>query len=300
VYVAGSGHTGSTLVALLLDAHPRIVSVGEAAITPRIRSRGRAAHQPCSCGATLGTCTFWQRIFASVNAQGYDFGPNRWTNDYRIENALTHRLLTRDSAHRSVRLLQRWCGRYLPIHAGRMRRADAVNVAFIRAALDASASDVFCDTTKNVLRLSRLRDLPQLDVKVIRLVRDVRGYVASAKRRGQSVADAARTWRADQELISEAVRTLPDDRVFVLKYEELCTQTAAVLGRLYRFCEVDDMEPITSVDPVEHHVLGNGMRLRGRVEVRLNDTWRTTLSASEQREALGIGEVINRALGFEC
>ena len=81
VYVAGSGHTGSTLVAMLLDAHPRIVSVGEVAVKPKIRRRGDDGRQICSCGATLAECPFWQQLFQRVNDDGLDFGPGRWTND---------------------------------------------------------------------------------------------------------------------------------------------------------------------------------------------------------------------------
>jgi hypothetical protein len=298
VYAAGSGHTGSTLLALLLDAHPRIVSVGETAITPRIRRRGKAAQRRCSCGETMESCPLWRKIFDHVRARGHAFGPNLWTNDYRSDYVLGERLLTRTSRHTLVRTLQRWCGDHLPVHAHRLRRADVVNVAFVRAALEVSGSDVFCDTTKDVLRLWRLRHVPEIDLKVIRLVRDVRGYAASAKRRGLSVAHSARTWRTDQELVLEIARTLPKENTFLLKYEELCTNTTKALRQLYQFCSVEDIEPITSVLATNHHVLGNGMRLKGTIHVRLNESWRTTLSVDEQNEALRVAGAMNESLGY--
>ena len=43
VYVAGSGHTGSTLLALLLDSHPEICCVGETSIKPPIVQSGAKA-----------------------------------------------------------------------------------------------------------------------------------------------------------------------------------------------------------------------------------------------------------------
>ena len=298
VYVAGSGHTGSTLVALLLNAHPQIVSVGETAVKPKIRRKGHAAQQTCSCGATVATCSFWQRIFRSVQAQGYDLGPAHWTNDYRSEHPMVHRVLTRESANPAVRALQRWSERYLPLHAGRMRRADAVNIAFIRAALETKRADVFCDTTKHTLRLSRLLTLPELDVKVITLVRDVRGYAASAKRRGYAVEDAATTWRKDQEVIASITSALPADRTLLLKYEDLCADPETTLQHLYRFCGVQAVSPVTTTNSADHHVLGNSMRLQGRVQVRLDESWRTKLDQHEQRQIIGIAGAMNRTMGY--
>jgi hypothetical protein len=298
VYVAGSGHTGSTLLALLLDAHPRIVSVGETAVKPRIRRRGDAASQKCSCGATISQCLFWQRIFRRVEAQGYDLGPERWSNDYRSEHPLVHRLLTRESTHPIVRAVQGWSARHLPLHAARMRRADAINVAFIRAALETAGADVFCDTTKHTMRLSRLLEIEQLDLKVITLVRDVRGYAASAKRRGHAIEDAAATWLTDQEVISRITKRLPADRTFLLRYEDLCNATVATLSQLYRFCGVQDVAPVTAVTSTNHHVLGNSLRLHASIHVRLDESWRAKLSADEQTKILNVAGAMNRAMGY--
>jgi hypothetical protein len=160
VYLAGSGHTGSTLVALLMDAHPAIASVGEIAVKPKIRRRGDGLGHLCSCGELVNECVFWREIFRSVTKQGLEFGPDNWTNDYRCEHPLAHRLLTRDSSYGPVRAFQRWAAYNLPIHSARVRYVDRVNVAFVRAVLDVSGADVFFDTSKVPMRLSRLLQIP--------------------------------------------------------------------------------------------------------------------------------------------
>lgn len=298
VYVAGSGHTGSTLLALLLNEHPEIVSVGETAVKPKIRRKGRAARQQCSCGQTVETCPFWSGIFQRVRAQGYEFGPDCWSNDYRSEHPLVHRVLTRESSRSVVRALQGWSARRLPVHAQRMRRADAVNVAFIRAALASEGATVFCDTTKHSFRLARLLDLPDLHVSVITLVRDVRGYCASAKRRGYRIEDAALTWRRDQEGIESITRALPADRKYLLRYEDLCGRPEETLARLYAFCGVSPVAPVTSVVPGRRHVLGNSMRLRDRIHVRLDETWRAALTPEEQRRVMRVAGATNAGFGY--
>jgi hypothetical protein len=298
VYLAGSGHTGSTLLALLMDSHPAIVSVGEIAVKPRIRRRGDAAVQHCSCGATIADCAFWQRIFAAVQAQGLRFGVDEWTNDYRLEHPLAHRLLTRDSSFAFVRAFQAWCAHHLPIYNRRVENTGRVNVAFIRAVLQATAADVFFDTSKVSARLARLLERPELDVRVVRLVRDVRGYGASAKRRGLSVEDAASSWKKDQEAISAVTVAVAPERTLLLKYEDLCDSPGEVMRQLYRFCGVEEIHPITSTRSDEHHVLGNNMRRDGTITVRLDERWRSKLRAEEQRQILAIAGPLNRALGY--
>ena len=298
VYVAGSGHTGSTLLAMLLDSHPAIVSVGEIAVKPKIRRRGDDGRQHCSCGATIADCGFWQRLFRRVREDGFDLGPGRWTNDYRSEQRWLRRLFAHDSAYRPVRRFQQWAADHLPVHAATLRQTDRVNVSFMRAALEVAGAQVFCDTTKQSMRMRRLLRIPELDVKVITLVRDVRGYVASAKRRGHSVRHAASTWLADQELIGEMTRSMPDDRRFLLKYEDLCGDLIPTLQRLYAFCGVEDFNPGTVVTSKNHHVLGNSMRLRGSIHVRLDETWRAALTQQEQDDILAISGRLNRSFGY--
>jgi hypothetical protein len=298
VYLAGSGHTGSTLLALLLDSHPGIVSVGEIAVKPRIRRRGDAASQVCSCGSAIAECPFWRQLFRGMQDRGFSFGPTRWTNDYRSEHPWLHTLLTRDSSKPIVRRAQEWAAHHLPIYRSQVAQTDRTNVAFIETALELTGAEVFFDTSKHLMRLSRLLEIGALDVKVITLVRDVRGYVASRKRRGVKIEDAAWTWRKDQEAIAALTDALPSERKMVLKYEELCTHTCDTLRRLYQFCGVNGVEPIMSTRSNQHHVLGNNMRRGGTIEARLDESWRDSLGAHEQQQIISIAGTLREQCGY--
>ena len=168
----------------------------------------------------------------------------------------------------------------------------------MRAATEIAGADVFCDTTKQTMRVRRLLLLPELDVKVVTLVRDVRAYVASAKRRGHSISQAANTWLHDQQIVAEIVASLPDHRRFLLRYEDLCADLRPTLSKLYRFAGVDDFNPGDVVVSANHHVLGNSMRLQGSVRVRLDESWRTQLTPDEQQQILGVAGSMNRAFGY--
>jgi hypothetical protein len=296
-YLAGSGHTGSTLTALLMDTHPRIVSVGETAFTTRRQRRGDAG-QICSCGRSYLTCPFWQQVFEAVNRDGFDLSPFNWSNDYRYRNRWLHRMLTSYSSIGAVRRLQDLAANALPVHRARMQAVNRVNVSFIHASLQAKRADVFFDSSKRTMRLRHLLAVPELNVRVLKLVRDVRGYVASAKRRGEPVDDAARSWLNDRIVIDEISRLLPADRVMLLRYEDMCRGPRSTLRRVHEFLGVAPIDPPRVITPRDHHVLGNRIRLQERLEIRMNDTWRTVLSPAETSVILRIAGDMNQRLGY--
>jgi hypothetical protein len=174
----------------------------------------------------------------------------------------------------------------------------SVNVAFIRTLLRIADADVFFDTSKRATRLHHLLETPQLDVSVVRLVRDVRGYVWSAKKRGESVADAALTWRKHQTSFAHIASQLPGERVMLLRYEDVCRDPQTWLKQTYAFCGVEPIDPPESVLSRQHHVLGNKMRLNETTRIRLDEKWRTSLPADEQAQALAIAGNYHSELGY--
>jgi len=247
----------------------------------------------------VGECAFWHSIFQKVSDQGLDFGPANWTNDYRFTHPLLHRIFTRDSSFALVRTLQRWVERHLPVYRQRIKRIDRVNEAFVRAVLETAGAEVFFDTSKGSMRLARLLASSAFDLRVVTLVREVRAYAASARRRGTSLRDAAETWKKDQLTIRAVTKELPHGRKLLVRYEDLCTNPSGTLTRLYDFCGVAPMELPRQLFSHEHHVLGNNMRMAGSIEIRLDERWRRELEDSEQAEVLGIAGELNRQFGYQ-
>lgn len=298
VYLAGSGHTGSTLLAMLADVHPSVASVGEIAIKPKIRQRGDEAVQNCSCGARVLECPFWQAVFSRVRQQS---GPGaEWAHDYRFANRLAHRIMTRDTSQPLIQGFRRWAERSLPVYRDRTRRIDAANVAFVRAVLAESGASVFFDTTKGPARLAHLLSIDEFDLRVVTLVRDVRAYAASARRRGKSATDAAETWRKDQLTIRSLTTRLPEDHRMLIRYEDLCEDPARTLTQLWAFSGVDPIEPPARVFSRDHHVLGNNMRMAGPIEIRLDERWRREMGQAEVQAILQIAGPLHHEFGYSA
>jgi hypothetical protein len=64
VFIASLGHSGSTLLDLMLGGHPQFIGLGEIAnvIAPSERADGRSANPFCSCGETSDRCPFWSVV----------------------------------------------------------------------------------------------------------------------------------------------------------------------------------------------------------------------------------------------
>jgi hypothetical protein len=59
LYLMGAGHVGSTVIDVVIGAHPRIESLGEAWKLPSAWAEP-ASERVCACGAAIHACAFWQ------------------------------------------------------------------------------------------------------------------------------------------------------------------------------------------------------------------------------------------------
>jgi hypothetical protein len=63
IYIAGSSYSGSTLMDLLLGAHPEIESLGEAKKIALVQSAADGGTPPtCNCGDPVASCDFWRTL----------------------------------------------------------------------------------------------------------------------------------------------------------------------------------------------------------------------------------------------
>src|SRR5687767_4695914 len=67
-YILAASHSGSTLLAMLLGAHPQACTAGELK-----GARGSSDTYRCSCGEPIRDCGFWKRISAAMCQRGYAF-----------------------------------------------------------------------------------------------------------------------------------------------------------------------------------------------------------------------------------
>src|SRR5215207_1607769 len=282
VYLLAASHSGSTLLAMLLGAHPDICTVGELKLT----SLGDVRRYRCACGDLIDACPFWTAVVSRLRAEGIPFDLGGCSTDYASgTGAGARRLLS--PLHRSPPL--EWVRdaalAFMPGWRAHLARTQANNAALAAAVLDLTGRRVIVDSSKIGIRLKFLLRNPRFDVKVVRLTRDGRAVsltymdpfgFADAKQPalrggghgGNRDAErlpmdrAAREWRRANEEAEAICATLDPSRFITARYEDLCENPDATLARTFEFIGVEPLSPARLLAaPPQRHVVGNGMRL---------------------------------------
>jgi len=270
VYLAGMAHSGSTLIAFLLNAHPEICSPGEVELVGRnMRHRWETGRGRCSCGRAFRKDPFWIRTLAGMAARGEGLDEAGFYNTGRIRRAASQARLA----------------------------------AFPAAALDVSGKHVLLDVSKKAAHLPALQRNPLLDLRVINLYRDGRGVVNSWRKRNPDtpVSRLTRQWVWRERRRALALRAVPLERQLTLRYEDLARDPLPVLRAVFRFLGVDEEVEVVEgyKSKVEHHITGNRMRLNDIEGIRYDEKWRQKLDPALLDDCTRAGGLaMNRKIGY--
>jgi Sulfotransferase family len=300
VCMPGSPYTGSTLLGFLLDSHPACASIGAAT---GLTSRIDLETYRCSCGDRFLDCAFWQRVAARTAELGRPvtvFRTDYWNTHVRLSRRRwLNGVLIRSLGNASLNAARdAVIGRAGPIRR-RMTEARRASWGLARAVLDVTGASVFVDTARDHQRPRYLQGDPTLDVKVIHLVRDPRGNTASiVKHTGVDVATAARQWRHYNREADRVREGFAPETWMRLRYEDLCADPQGTLDRIAAFVGVEPSALPTDLGTVEHHVIGNSMRLKGVGEIREDDAWKRTLTEADLRVIARATASVSHRLGY--
>src|SRR5215469_3888584 len=294
IYIAGSGRSGSTLLERVLGEIPGFVNVGELIdLYRRVADHG----ERCGCGQEFARCPFWSQV--GERAVG------GWQ-----EQKLT---ATRDLQGKVAR--QRRMPRLLAMPlAGARFRADVgaygASYAGLYGAIAAEAGAAcVVDASKwpvQALALAR----GGLDVRVIHLVRDVRGVAYSLGKRDVSrphaigegdvmtrlsPAEAAARWVAVQSQAGLLRRCgLPVARMryedFVRRPRQAVEAALAGIGLAVPPAHLAHIGDGRVMLGTSHGLSGNPSRFRdGEITLRADETWRAGMSRRDRLVVMAIG-----------
>jgi hypothetical protein len=317
-YLLAASHSGSTLLAMLLGSHPEVCTVGELKAT----GIGDPNEYRCSCGARIRQCAFWIDVARRMGTRGCAFDiAAAGTSIDALHSTFARRLLR--PLHRgAVAELARDAALSLsPAWRRHLDHWHVLNTALVRTLCEKTASRIVVDSSKVGIRLKYLLRNPDLDVRIVRLVRDgravaltytdpaeyadarrpeLRGGGSGASRDGERVpmTQAAREWRRSNEEADALLARVDPASQMTVTYEELCRAPADALGRLFRFLDVSPVGLQTDWRAREYHVVGNGMRFDAASDIQLDDRWKRALPP----EALAAFDLeagaVNRRFGY--
>ena len=326
IYIAGRGHSGSTLLTLLLARHPRVAAIGELSLLSLQIARDESTRWVglCSCGERPMECPVWGRILKEVeNEENLDIArdPFSWrVSDVGMEEEhrsaaplrvpfvwLRHRLwrLVRYLQYLSPRVLGKLLGFYKPQATWAENRSRVVSrLAAINQV------DAIVDASKDSLDMLDVYHHATVPVKIIFLTRDSRGNVWSMLKRlkpGASredkVTPAAREWVKVNGRIWKLVQQVPEADCMHLRYEDLCRNPREVMNRLFAFVGLDAFDVVSARDASDreaHTIGGNKIRFSSEpLNIREDTAWSKNLTEQELHTIRSIAGALSDELGYE-
>lgn len=287
-FIGGTGRSGSTLVSRALGAVSDVCSVGELCW---LWSYGLVHDRPCGCGLPFSECPFWQAV-----------GDASFDGWHRVDAERAVDLRRRLQRNRNVPALWLESG---PLVDDLREYGDLLGTLY-RGIRDVSGARVVVDNSKQVVAALVARPIPDVDVRVLHLVRRSHGvahswtkHVARSDMDGDEMrrrtpARTALRWTVDNVLF-EALGWGGTPRLPVL-YEDFVADPTRELQRMLRFLDVPrESDELGFVDGLEltlgvdHSVWGNPMRLQtGPVRVRPDHGWRTGMSDRDRRTVTAV------------
>jgi len=299
LYVVGYGRSGSTMFNALVGKHPDLAIFGEA----RNLHAVAAANELCSCRERLEDCVFWNEVW------------KRWRERAGADLVDDYPRLQR-RAERLQRLP-------LLLFASLFRTADFRNYGLVTQALfetlaEVSGKRTLVDVSKYPGRALALARTPGVDLRLIHLVRDVRGAAYSRLKSFAkdlegglqneiapvSATRTAWSWTV-LNLVSSMVMGFHDrTRRLRVRYEDLVGSPNATLDRIGELADLDMTVVKDALEADEafgfgHTVAGNRVRMAGSLRLKPDLAWMEKLSQEDQRAAWRWSGPLMRFYGYQ-
>jgi hypothetical protein len=300
VYIMGHGYSGSTLLTFLLGTHPQIATIGELGIAPRAKADLSPEEYLCSCLAPVRDCGFWQRVSREMSERGHRFDIWDADLDFRVRDGGLADVLLRAVQRGPVLETARSAGIRLVPGARRERDRVVSRIASLAEIVSRiKGCETFLDSSKRPERATLMQRSGEFDMRVIHLVRDGRAVAwSSMKHLGIGPEDAARSWLADNQGSEHARRYFPPDRWMTLRYEDLCADPDGTIARLHGFMGIPSRNGYYNFRAVDHHIIGNQMRLSSTSEIRLDEGWKQALTPEQITAIDRFIAPLNRRYGY--
>lgn len=285
LYIAGTARSGSTVLAILLNASPAVVSPGEVSFFFRDVA---LADKPCSCGESSSDCALWSYVLDACPAAS-------------VEEAERLERLTRsvDSHVAMPRHLLRLTRRQ------RLERYCAVQVRLFRAISESTGAGLIVDSSKYAARALALKRCLGTKIRVLCLTRSPRGVVNSFLKpnrleQPQSSVPFAVAYYSTV-LVQLRAMAMDSDDVLEITYEELSRDPVATVERIeawggWELARTRHMLKAGARFDVGHMVTGNRVRKEG--EIRFRPERESSPASIGARIAARVLDAWRRVLGF--
>lgn len=287
LYIGGATRSGSTLTEMILGNLPGFFSVGEVKYFWEHYQYGDIQ---CGCGAILSECVFWSQVITKLQEKDVDFARMAY-----LANKLDR---TRNLP---------WLSHSFTFDRNRDLQEFVTGLGLLYSVIDGLLPDkVVIDSSKMPSHIYMIRRLPDIDLRLLHLVRDGRAVAYSWNKRQKrelkivdrevhmqkrSLIRALSAWSMENFYIARLKRQVP--YYTLMKYEDFTQAPVNVLDRAVQelgFQGIDTnflANGELELTP-NHSVNGNPIRFAGKKLSIVSDLeWRRKMSRNT-RIAMGL------------
>jgi hypothetical protein len=283
VYIAGDGRSGSTLLDRLIGAYPGVFSCGELG---NLLQSTASTDQFCACGCKAQSCGFWHGVLERWSSSVPDFTEREYKSLQRRYERLRS-------------LLRPYNERELSLEEPRFARYAEYTMALFDAVADLSDAAVIVDSSKSPARALALSRVPGLDVRMLHLVRDVRGVAYSLRKlsapkpgepkskqpKRRSNLRFAGTWAVVNYFCEQVNPKIPGPNLFT-RYEDYTADPDSMLSAVAKLLGVERIPYAAGASYLMtqgHQVAGNEARMRPVQAIATDETWRRQFGFGMQK-----------------
>jgi hypothetical protein len=95
-----------------------------------------------------------------------------------------------------------------------------------------------------------------------------------------------------------ARRHVPPNRWMRISYDDLCADFQVCADKIVAFAGVESARIPENFFDLEHHIIGNSMRLRPTQRITKDESWKERLSAADLATIASVAGDANRYFGF--
>jgi hypothetical protein len=250
IYLLGLGHSGTTLMGRLLNAHSKTVSTGGTKNIPLFVS-GRKS---CTCGAgTPDGCDYWSRVDTALAKRGLslsslDFG---YDNQQNLDK-------------QELRL-------------------------YFESVLEAAGAEVIVDTSRRRTYFTKLEQVPGVTLIPVHIFKDPRAQYSSNKRKGMGMVRSVWNYNTRGRRVRTMKPKGPpvvhvSYEALCRDPRGQLQRIMAAAGLEF------EEQQVTAFGEAETHILGgNRMRSDSSSVIRLDESWRKRLTPFEQKTVSLLG-----------
>lgn len=306
VFICAAGHSGSTLLDLILGSHSDMVSMGEITQLPKNLSLNTS----CTCGSPIRECTYWKHVLTLL-AERLQLDITR--DPYKLDLGFIDARVVVDHDNQTkwyefrrklVTGLTYLSWRYrlpnIAFFTNIFERAMKNNLTLYDCVREASNCHVVVDSTKHYMKAVGLYRSAPKSTKVILLTRDGRGVFYSNLKRQFGRKQSIRSWvKHFSRTLPLFANQLPASAVLQVRYEDLCRNPSSTLQVLCDFIGLDYENSMLDFSTHIHHIAnGNDMRFINSSEIRCDELWREKLNAEDVKYFERYAWKLNRQLGY--